>query len=110
MKAMAANAPGIPSTTCLLLTLGILLPVATLPTRLGVVILKRKHPQPQSDKQCDEPDKRGDHAESLFAHSHSDSAENIDKEVEEHGGEVKQQSELKELDARTEQGPEDILQ
>ncbi len=105
MKTMAANAPWVPSTISLVLTFGILVAVATFPTRFRVVVLKPKHSQPQSHEQPDEPDKRGDHTETLFPHSRSNGAEDADKELEEDGREVKQQSELKKLDAGTKHVP-----
>ena len=85
MKAITANTPGVPSLTRLVLSIGVLLPVAAFPARLRVVILKRMHPQPQSDNRSDNPEKRGHDTPTLDPHSRADGEQNIDNELEKTG-------------------------
>ena len=83
MEPMSASASGAPPLASPLLALGVLLPVAAFPARLGVVILKRKHPQPRSDNQSNEPEKRGRNAPTWFPLSHADGKRIVDEELEE---------------------------
>jgi hypothetical protein len=105
MKAVTPKAAGVPPTTSLLLTFCILGLITTFPARLRVVILEREQPQPQSDKQADEPKQRGDDAKALCPHSHADGTKKMDNEVKEDRSEMEQQAKLKELDLRTKQVP-----
>ena len=106
MEAVASNTPRIPSATGLVLTFDMLLALSTLPARLRVVILKRQHPQPQSNKQSDKPKNGSDNAPALVPHGDADGEEDADDEIEEDGREVKQETELKQLDVRAKPIPE----
>jgi hypothetical protein len=85
MKAVTPNAARVLPTTSILLTFCILGSIPTFPARLRVVILERKQPQPQSDKQADEPNQRGDDTKALCPHSHPDGTKKMDNEVKENG-------------------------
>ena len=74
MEAMAANTLRIPSMTSLVLTFGILLPVAASPAGLRVVVMRREHPQSQSNKQSDEPQNRDNATPTLVSHSYATNA------------------------------------
>jgi hypothetical protein len=88
MKTVTRNAAGVPPTTRLLLTFCILGSIRTFPARLRVFILEREQPQPQSDKQADEPNQRGDDAKALCPHSHADGMQKMDNEVKENRSEM----------------------
>ena len=68
MKPMAADAPGVPAAMHLVLAFGILLLVAAFPTRFRIVILERKHSQPQSNKQSNHPKNWGNGTPILVPH------------------------------------------
>jgi hypothetical protein len=105
MKAVTPNAARVLPTTSILLTFCILGSITTFPARLRIVILERKQPQPQSDKQADEPNQRGDGTKALCPHGHADGAKKMDNNVKEDRSETEQQAKLKELDVGTKQVP-----
>ena len=77
-----------------MLLLGILLWVAAFPAKVRVVILKQKHPQPQSNNQSDGSEKRGNNTPTLVPRSHAGGKQSVDDELEgEDEGEVKQHGE-----------------
>ena len=92
MKPMDADALSVPAATrprLVLLAFGILLLVAAFPTRFRIVILERKHSQPQSNKQSNHPKNGGENAPALVPHGSADGEKDGDDEVQENRKEVK---------------------
>ena len=108
MKTVAADATGVPTATRLVLAFGILLSVTAFPTRFRIVILERKHSQPQSNERSNDPTNWGNDTPTLVPYDSTDGKKNVDDGLQENRGEMEQQTELKKLDIGTKHVP-DIL-